>query len=107
MLFSVSPGSISPLRVRNKRVSAEFAIFEIFMTWRFDAVFGFSRVDFPPTGSYLKSFVKIRDVGKIAFWHPGRTYVRTHHHVFGHITMAAAPTALCRVLKLFIFVGNY
>ena len=77
------------------------------MTWRCDAVFGFSKVDFPPTGPYLKSFVKIRDVGKIAFWHPGRTYVRTHHHVFGHITMAAAPTALCRVLKLFIFVGNY
>ena len=36
------------------------------MTWCFDAVFCFSRVDFPPTVSYLKSFVKIRDVVKIA-----------------------------------------
>ena len=66
--FSDSPGSIFPRRVRNARVSAEFAIFEIFMTWRFDAVFGFSRVDFRPTGSYLKSFVKIHDVVKIAIF---------------------------------------
>ena len=34
--------------------------------WCFEAVFCFSRVDIPPTGSYLKSFVKIRDVVKIA-----------------------------------------